>query len=65
MRDSTRRSPGQPSGPTDLAPQVERLRGDLLARLYYITEALEDGDTDIAHAVVLDAIDDLRAVIAA
>jgi hypothetical protein len=63
MRDSTRPrppSPGPSSRRTDVARQVEGLRGDILGRLVFIAEALEEGDAGMAHAVVLDAIDDLR-----
>jgi len=49
--------PGGPSRP----PAGDAVSRDILGRLHYIAEAIEDGDAGMAHAVALDAIDDLRS----
>ena len=41
-------------------PAGDAVRRDILGRLIFVAEALEDGDAGMANAVALDTIDDLR-----
>jgi hypothetical protein len=52
--------PSAAAGLSHPAAVAASVRRDLLCRLIFIAEALEDGDAGMAHAVALDAIDDFR-----
>jgi hypothetical protein len=56
--------PPAAAGPSHPVAVATALHRDILGRLYFIAEVLEDGDAGMAHAIALDAIDDLRGAAA-